>query len=338
MDAIADPDLPIIDPHHHLWDHRARAGRIPEGLHPFTDCMRRHSLYLLDELLTDISSGHNVQATIYMDCGQHYRRDGLAELRPVGETEYVVKAAEEAAVRGHRGVCAGIVARADFLLGEAAASVIEAHIEAGRGRLRGLRQLASWDADPAMLGPLASAKEGLYRADAFRAGFAHVARYGLAFDACLLEPQMPDVEDLARAFPETTIVLDHVGHPLGLGRYAGQRAERFVMWRENLRRIAACPNTIAKFGGFGITLGTGSYLADPPASEVQLAAEWGPYFDATLDAFGPARCMFESNYPVDAGSCSYAELWNVFKHLAKGLSDGEKRALFFRHSRAGLSH
>jgi predicted TIM-barrel fold metal-dependent hydrolase len=297
-------------------------------LHPFTDCVRRHPLYLLDTLLKDIGSGHNIKATVYMDCGAHYRQDGPEEMRPVGETEYVVKVAEEAATRGHVGVCAGIVSRVDFLLGDAAARVVEAHVEAGRGRLRGIRQLATWDADPAVLGPLAFANEGLYRSDVFRAGFARLAALGLSFDACLLEPQMPDVESLARAFPETTIVLDHVGHPLGLGRYSGHQAERFAIWRDNLERIAACPNTIAKFGGFGITLGTGTYLADPPASEAQLVAEWAPYFEATMDAFGPNRSMFESNFPVDAGSCSYARLWNVFKRLAKTLSEAEKRALF----------
>ena len=154
-------------------------------------------------------------------------------------------------------------------------------------------------------------------------------RLGLSFDTWLLEPQLPDLIDLARAFPETTIVLDHVGTPLGIAAYAGKREARFGPWRESIRTLATCPNVVVKLGGLAMPFaGFASFNASPRASSEDLAREWKPYVDACIEAFGPARCMFESNFPVDSLTCSYATLWNVFKSLAASHSHDEKTALF----------
>lgn len=330
MEEIIDPGLPIIDPHHHLWDYRTLIDRLPAGLHPFLDNLRRHPLYGLDELAADIGSGHNVVATVYVEAHTGYRANGPAELQSVGETEYVVGIATLAAERGLAGAFAGIVAHADMTLGDRVVDVLEAQLVAGQGRLRGIRHSASWDADPSVTIPGSRTPPGLLRDHAFRAGCAHLAPLGLTFDALVFEPQMPDVIDLARTFPDMIIVLNHVGHPLGLGPYAARIDERFPLWRANMEALAACPNVTAKIGGFAVGLQRPSYLADPPPTVEQMAAVWRPYIDVAIELFSPERCMFESNFPVDAGGCSYADLWNVFKYLTAGHSAQERRALFAR--------
>ncbi|MDO8900278.1 MAG: amidohydrolase family protein, partial [Phenylobacterium sp.] len=225
--------------------------------------------------------------------------------------------------------CAGIVGHADLTLGDGVVPVLEAHLAAGGGRFRGVRQSARHDPDPAVLGPLSGMPAGLYRSPDFRAGFSRLAGHGLSFDAWLLEPQLPDLIDLASAFPETTIILDHVGTPLGIGAYAGQRQARFGVWRDNIKALAERPNVVCKIGGLAMPfLGFPSFLAEPPATSEVLAQEWRPYVETAIEAFGPQRCMFESNFPVDAGTCDYATLWNAFKRLATGASAGEKAALF----------
>jgi predicted TIM-barrel fold metal-dependent hydrolase len=331
-ETILEPDLPIVDPHHHLWDRRFAPEPPPEiANHPFLVAIKPARRYLLDELLADAGSGHNVIATVFVECGAFYKADGPMELRPVGETEFVngVAAMSASGMYGPTRACAGIVSRADLLLGDGVAPVLEAHIRAGNGRFRGIRNSASWDDDKAVLGPLNRVEAGLYREAKFREGFKHLSRLGLSFDAWLLEPQLPDVIDLARAFPETTIVLDHVGTPLGRGSYEGRREERFPIWRDNIGELAKSPNVAVKLGGLAMTFcNFPSFLAEPRAPSEQLAEEWRPYIETCIEAFGAERCMFESNFPVDMGACSYATLWNAFKRLAKGASDAEKAALF----------
>ncbi|MFL5298697.1 MAG: amidohydrolase family protein [Phenylobacterium sp.] len=329
-ETILDPDLPIVDPHHHLWDRRNYAtAAAPE--HPFMTAIADARRYLLDELIADTSSGHNVVATVFVECGAFYKADGPVELRPVGETEFVngVAAMGASGVYGDFRPCAGIVSRADLLLGDGVKPVLEAHIRAGGGRFRGIRNSASFDADKEVLGPLNRVEAGLYLSEAFRTGFAHLAPLGLSFDAWLLEPQLPDVIDLARAFPETTIVLDHVGTPLGRGSYEGRLAERFPIWRDHIRELARSPNVAVKLGGLAMAFcNFPSFLAEPRAPSEQLAAEWAPYVETCIEAFGAERCMFESNFPVDMGACTYAVLWNAFKRIAAGASAAEKMALF----------
>jgi predicted TIM-barrel fold metal-dependent hydrolase len=331
-EAILEPDLPIIDPHHHLWDRQAaQIAALPPPRHGFEHIIRRVPRYLLHELLADMKSGHNVIATVFLECGAMYRADGPAEMRCVGETEFVngVAAMSASGVYGDVRACAGIVGNADLKLGDAVAAVLEAHIAAGGGRFRGIRNSASHDEDPNVLGPLARLPAGTYKLDSFRNGFARLAPLGLSFDAWMLEPQLPDLIDLARAFPETPIVLDHVGTPLGIASYEGRREERFPIWRDNIRELAKSQNVTVKLGGLAMVFpGFPSFMADPPAPSEQLATEWKPYIETCIEAFGPSRCMFESNFPVDIGSCDYATLWNAFKRLAAGYSADEKADLF----------
>jgi predicted TIM-barrel fold metal-dependent hydrolase len=330
-EPILEPDLPIIDPHHHLWDRPgARGADLPPPSHPFEAVIRLSPRYLFDELLADMTSGHRVVATVYMECGAMYRRSAEPAFRPVGETEFVngVAAMAASGIYGDVRACAAIVGHVDLTRGDAARDVLEAHLAASP-RFRGIRHAASSDADPAVLGPLAGRPPGLYRDARFREGFAQLAPLGLSFDAWLLEPQLDDLIDLARAFPDTQIVVDHVGTPLGLGVYTGRREERFATWREKIGALAALPNVACKVGGLAMAFPAfASFLSDPPAPSEQLAREWRPYVEACIEAFGTDRCMFESNFPVDLGACDYRTLWNAFKRLASGASATEKTALF----------
>ena len=285
----------------------------------------------LAAILADMKSGHNVIATVYMECGAMYRQGEPAQMRPVGETEFVngVAAMSASGIYGGVRACAGIVGHANLELGAPVREVLEAHLAAGGGRFRGIRHSASWDADADVLGPLSRNKAGLYGRASFREGFAQLAPLNLSFDAWLLEPQLPDLISLARAFPETSIVLDHVGTPLGIASYAGRREERFGVWRDNIRALAALPNVSVKIGGLAMPFpGFASFLARPSAPAQTLAEEWRPYVEACIDAFGVTRCMFESNFPVDIGSCDYVTLWNAFKIIAQGYSPDEKTHLF----------
>jgi predicted TIM-barrel fold metal-dependent hydrolase len=330
VEQILEPELPIVDPHHHLWDRRNYAAPAAAE-HPFMTAIADARRYLLDELMADTSSGHNVVATVFVECGAFYKADGPLALRPVGETEFVngVAAMSASGLYGDFRACAGIVGRADLLLGDGVVEVLEAHVAAGGGRFRGIRNSASFDADKEVLGPLNRVEAGLYLRDDFRTGFGHLAQMGLSFDAWLLEPQLGDMIDLARAYPETTIVLDHVGTPLGRGSYEGKLPERFEGWKANIRELAKSPNVVVKLGGLAMAFcNFPSFLAEPRAPSEQLAEEWRPYIETCIEAFGHERSMFESNFPVDMGSCSYATLWNAFKRIAAGCSAAEKAALF----------
>jgi L-fuconolactonase len=329
-EAILEPELPIVDPHHHLWD-RSMFPPATGPEHPFTTAIKPAQRYLLDELLKDTGSGHNVIATVFLECRAFYKADGPVEMRCVGETEFVngVAAMSASGLYGETRACAGIVGNADLTLGDAVAPVLEAHVRVGGGRFRGVRNSASWDADTEVLGPLNRMQPGHYLRDDFRAGFRHLAPKGLSFDAWMLEPQLPDLTDLARAFPDTPIVLDHVGTPIGRGGYTGKLEERFPIWRDNIRELAKSQNVVVKLGGLAMAFcNFPSFLAEPRVPSEQLAKEWGPYIETCIEAFGPERCMFESNFPVDMGSCTYAVLWNAFKRLASGASADEKTALF----------
>jgi L-fuconolactonase len=312
QEPIIEPALPIVDPHHHLWDvDRAR--------------------YLLDELRADTGSGHNIVATVFVEARAMRRAHGPVEMRPVGETEFVngVAAMSASGLYGSTRHCAGIVGHADLTLGGRVEPVLEAHLRAGGGRFRGIRYITAWDADASVRNPAYSPPQGLLGDSAFREGFAVLGRLGLSFDAWLFHPQIGEVADLARAFPGTSIVLNHVGGPIGVGAYAGKRAEEFPGWAASIKALAACPNVYVKLGGLGMRLGGFGFheLAEAPSSEM-LAAAWRPYVETCIEAFRADRAMFESNFPVDKGSYSYPVFWNACKRLAQGASDTEKAALF----------
>jgi L-fuconolactonase len=331
-EPILEPDLPIVDPHHHLWDRpKAMVATLAGSAHAFSRVIERAPRYLLDELNADLSSGHNIRATVYMECGAFYRADGPRESRCIGETEFVtgVAAMSASGLYGDARACAAMVGHADLTLGAPVAEILQAHIAAAGGRFRGIRHAGASDADADVLGPLHGRPPGLYLDAGFREGFAQLAPLGLSFDAWLLEPQLPDLIDLARAFPQTQIILDHVGTPLGLASYRGRREERFAVWRDAILALSRSANVAVKLGGLAMAFPAfDSFLAEPAAPSSQLAAEWKPYIETCIEAFGPERCMFESNFPVDLGSCSYSVLWNAFKLIAAGYSADEKTALF----------
>ncbi len=311
-EPIIESGLPIIDPHHHLWD-------------------RLDWRYVGDELLADLDCGHTVLTTVFAQCRERYRPDGPVALRPLGETEFVLQIAHALEARRglKRSVCAGIVGHADLTLGGEVRAVLEAQLRVADGRFRGIRHAAANDADPALARTMPQVPAGLLRDPHFRAGFACLAPLGLSFDAWVYHPQLGDVAALAREFPETSIVLDHVGGPLGIGAYAIRRAEVFAEWHAAILKLAACPNVSVKIGGLGMRLCGFGFCEQPqPPTSAHLAAAWRPWIAACIDAFGPRRCMFESNFPVDRGTCSYAVLWNAFKRLAVGYSAAEKADLF----------
>jgi L-fuconolactonase len=311
-ETILEPHLPIVDPHHHLWE-------------------RAEHRYMLPDLLADLGSGHKVVGTVFVECMAMYRAQGPAELRPVGETEFVNGIAAMSASGGYgpTRTCAGIVGFADLTLGDRVKPVLEAHIVAGGGRFRGIRHAAGWDASEEIRNSHTNPPQELFGAAAFRAGFAHLAPFDLSFDAWLYHPQLPELVDLARAFPATTIVLDHLGGPLGYGPYAGRRDDVFATWLGSIRRLADCANVVVKLGGLGMRIGPFDFhRREIPPTSADVAEAWRPYIDACVTAFGVDRCMFESNFPVDKITCSYAVLWNAFKRLVAGSSASEKKALF----------
>ena len=312
-EAPLEPALPIVDPHHHLIDR-------PES-----------GTYLMPDLLADIGSGHNIVATVYLEWLSMYRAEGPEEMRPVGEIEFANGVAAMCASGGYGTprLCAGIVGHADLMLGARVAKVLEAMIAAGGGRFRGIRYIASSDPDQAQWGATFMRPQGLLRDTRVREGFAQLAPLGLSFDAWVFHPQLGDVIDLARAFPQTQIVLNHVGGAIGLGRYKGKRDEVFADWSARIAELAACPNVHVKLGGLGMKMFGFDFHegALPPSSE-QLATAWRPYVETCISAFGPRRAMFESNFPVDKGSYAYGVFWNACKRLAQGASAAEKADLF----------
>jgi predicted TIM-barrel fold metal-dependent hydrolase len=311
-EEVIDPTRPIVDPHHHLWD---RGGQ----------------RYLIEELSDDIASGHNIVATVYVEARSMYRAAGPEALRVVGEVEFANGAAAMSASGGYgpARICAGIVGHADLLLGDGARAVLEAEIAAGNGRFRGIRHSSAWDADPEVAHMYATRPKGLLLDSTFRKGFACLAPLGLSFDAWLFHPQIGDLVDLARAFPDTKIVLDHCGGPVGLGRFANRREETFPVWKASIQEIARCPNVAVKLGGLAMRLlGYNFHQRPKPPSSEQLGSAWRPYIETCIEAFGPNRCMFESNFPPDKGQCSYQVIFNAFKRLAAPYSEAEKTALF----------
>jgi predicted TIM-barrel fold metal-dependent hydrolase len=308
---IVDPDRPICDPHHHLWDH-------PE------------SRYLLDELLADLSSGHNVVSTVFVECASMYRAEGPEELKPVGETEFVNGIAAMSASGGYGPVraCAGIVGFADLTLGARVGEVLDLHM-ARSDRFRGIRHAAGWDADPRVRNSHTHPPRGLLLDPAFRDGMKELGRRGLSFEAWLYHPQIPELTDLARAHPDVTIVFDHFGGPLGIGPYEGRREEIFDSWRADVAELARCPNVHAKLGGLVMPInGFGFHQRDRPATSDQIVEATGRYHRHAIGCFGVERCMFESNFPVDKRSCSYHVLWNAFKKLVADASEADKQRLF----------
>ena len=315
VEETLEPDLPICDPHHHLWEFRTE---------------RVEPRYLMDEIQADLRSGHNIVSTVFIECRAMYRADGPDALKFVGEIEFVngIAAMSASGLYGPTKVAAGIVGSADLMMGAKAGETLDAEMAASN-RYRGIRRSGTWDPNSEVRNSRADPAPGLFLDKTFREGFAELGKRNLTFEAWVYHHQIPDVTDLARAFPDTTIILDHLGGPLGVGPYRGKQDEYFDKWKADIADLATCQNVHAKLGG--INMDVNGYFwhekPKPPTSE-ELCEATRKWYEHMLEQFGADRCMFESNFPVDKLSCGYNVLWNSFKLLAKGYSADEKAKLF----------
>ena len=312
-----EPELPICDPHHHFWDFRTE--RSP------------YDRYLLHELADDINSGHNVRSTVFVEARAMYRADGPEEMRPVGEVEFVqgIAAASASGLYGPGRAAAAIVGHANLNLGEAVEPVLDALEAASPNRFRGIRHSVTWDPHPEVANTAAHQMQGQLGAEGFRAGARVLARKGLSFEAWLYFPQLPELADFARAVPDLTIVLNHIGGLLRTGPYADRDDEVLPAWRSGIAAAAACPNVNVKLGGIGMPrTGFDWHARATPIGSEDLAADMAPLMAYCIEQFGPERCMFESNFPVDKVSYSYHVMYNAFKRLSAPYSAGERAAMF----------
>jgi len=313
-EAALEPALAIIDPHVHYWHHKTGY------------------VYFVPEFARDVAeSGHNVEATVFIECLAMYRAQGPAHMKPVGETEFAVGQAAMAA-SGKYTACqaaAGIVGFADLLQGEQSREVLLAHIEAANGRFRGVRQRGKWDADPAVAGPVGASRPGLYLTPEFGQGVDLLASMGLSLDASCFHHQIPDVTALARAHPDANIVVVHTASPVGHSSYAGREAEVHAVWLAGMKELATCANVSIKLGGLLMCLGNFDFTtADMPPTSEHLARLWRPYIEPCIELFGASRCMVSSNFPVDKAGMTYGALWNAFKRITAGCSESEKQQLY----------
>ncbi len=306
---IIDPDREIVDPHHHLWPQVA--------MH-----------YNLDQLWSDTGAGHKVTQTVFMECGSAYRSAGPDHLKPVGETEFVTAAAIRSREDPARATIAGLIAHADLTRSDLD-DCLDAHETAAQGLFRGIRHAGASDPQPDALTIPGLAPEGLYLHADFRRGVARLGERGLTYDTWHYHHQNLAFRDLAKAVPGTTMILDHFGTPLGVGRFEGQRDEIFAVWKDDVAAIAECPNVYAKIGGLAMPdNGFGWNTRDMPPSSDEFVDAQARYYSHMIDCFGPERCMFESNFPVDRLSISYEVLWNGLKKIAADYSEAEKDMLF----------
>jgi predicted TIM-barrel fold metal-dependent hydrolase len=311
-----DPEIAICDPHHHLWD------RQPS---------REQERYLIDEILEDMSGGHNIVSTVFVECGAMFKTEGLDAFRCVGETEFVngIAAMCASGTYGATRIAKGIIGTVDFRIGDVAADVLDAHIAAGGGRFCGIRLGAVWHESSDIRNHRSNPPRDLLLRDEFRAGFKHLAPRNLTFEAWVLHTQIRDVIDLARAFPDTTIVLNHCGGPIGIGPYAGKRDEVREIWKKETADLAQCSNVVVKLGGLGLDYSGFEWNKYPrPPTSAELKDASAPYFEHLIGKFGTERCMFESNFPIDKHNFSYTVVWNSFKLLTKHYSRAERAALF----------
>jgi L-fuconolactonase len=313
-EPILEPDLPIIDPHHHFWETPKR-GR-----------------YLLHEFLDDLNTGHTIEQTMFLECEAMYRASGPELLHPVGEVEFVrgIAAMSASGNYGKTHITTGMVGYAELTLGAAVRETLEAEIEAGAGILKGVRYCMPWDKHDEVVRHVAKyVPPGRLLDPTFRQGVAQLAPLGLSFDVWVYFTQLGEVASLAQAFPDLTIIVNHCGGPICVGPYAGHRAEVIEEWRRNLAAVAACPNVHLKLGGLGMLhFGFDFHLRPKPPSSADLAEAWRPDVETGIELFSARRCMFESNFPPDKQSCTYPALWNAFKRLASGASAEEKARLF----------
>lgn len=309
-EGAVDGARTIIDPHHHLWD-------------------RGGSTYLAPQLLDDLTAVHNVVKTVFVECRASYDKARAAHMQPVGETAFAAAEADAADAAGGPRI-AGIVGHADLMLGEAVAEVLAAHEEAGGGRFRGVRHATAWDASDEVRNGHSRPFEQMMATGEFRAGVRTLAEMGFSFDAWLYHPQLPELAALAEAADAATVVVNHLGGPLGIGPYRGDRSRVRADWRASVERLAARPNVFLKLGGIGMDdyFATGWAARPVPPGSEEVAEHWGDDVRFCIDRFGPDRCMFESNFPVDRQTLTYPVVWNAFQIMASGYTDAEQDDLF----------
>ncbi|HIM80895.1 MAG TPA: amidohydrolase [Dehalococcoidia bacterium] len=315
QESSLEPDLPICDPHHHFWDFRA--ARIP------------YQRYLLHELAADITSGHNVRSTVFVEARSMYRADGPEEMRPVGEVEFVqgLAAASANGLYGPGRAAATIIGHANLNLGDQVEPVLQALQAASPNRFRGIRHSVTWDAEVA--NTAAHNAQGQLGADNFRAGARLLAKMGLSLEGWLYFRQLTELADFAKAVPDLTIILNHVGGLIREGIYANRDDEILPIWRSGIAAVAACPNVVIKLGGMGMPAnGFDWHTRTQPIGSEELAESMAPFMNYCIEQFGPERCMFESNFPVDKVSFSYNIMYNAFKRLSKDYSATERAAMF----------
>jgi len=301
------PDIPIVEAHHHMWpgDRYNRA-----------------------DLERDISQGHRVIKTVFIDCSASYRTDGPDQLKPVGETEWAVTQ------QGPDGICAGIVGHVNMYLGSQAGEVLDAHLEAGGSSFKGIRHNVAWDRHPDTNNALRGAPEFALLDPVFQAGTAEVAKRGLIFETWLYFNQLSDMKKLAQAQPDLRIVLNHLGGPACNGPYAADRPGMLAEWRRNMADLAEAPNVYLKIGGIGYKSFVEQSVLEGPRSSEFLAEYWKPEICFAIEAFGPQRSMFETNYPEDRHLTDFVVLWNTYKRIAAGFSADERSWVFEKAARS----
>jgi L-fuconolactonase len=309
-----EPDIRIVDAHHHLWD-------MPGWR------------YMLDDYLSDIGSGHNIEATVYVQCYSMFRQGGDRNLRSLGETEFAngMAAIGASGCYGKARICDGIVGYVNLALGDRVTELLERHMAAAGGRFKGVRHITAWSADEAVQPKSLSRAPArdLMQSKPFLAGVARLEKLGLSFDAWVFHTQLHEIEMLAESFPGLQIILNHLGGPVRIGGWAADRQEALAQWQTAMRRLALRSNVAVKLGGVGIKInGFELHRSGMPPDSAQLADAWFPYIDRTIQMFGPSRCMFESNFPIDKGTCSYSVLWNAFKRVTRNYSAAERNQLF----------
>jgi predicted TIM-barrel fold metal-dependent hydrolase len=319
-EEIINPELPIIDPHHHLWNgDNQLAGSFP---------------YLIENLSEDTNSGHNIVGTIFMECAQGYYSGGEEKYKPVGETEFVMNLIKNSEKLSKSTNIIGIIGFADLMLGHEVKNVLNRHLSKGEGLFRGIRHAAGWDKNNEIHNSHSNPIENIYHNKSFMKGAEELINLNLTFDAWHYHHQINDLSIFAKKYPELTIIHDHFGGPLGVGPYEGKKEEIFKKWKDDISLLSESKNVYAKLGGLAMPVnGWNFHKQNKPASSDQILDMHHEYYLHTINCFGVERCMFESNFPVDRRSVSYHVLWNAFKKMVLGYSDEDKNKLFFKNAK-----
>ena len=322
QEEIIEPDQRIIDPHHHLWNKTTSLSE---------NSRRREYSYLLEDLWLDTSSGHNVTDTIFIECSEGFWNHSNSNFNPVGETEFIRSLAEASKEKADKASISGIVGHANLLLGTEVQEVLEKHLQVGRDLFKGIRHAGGWDPHVEINNSHHNPPQDLYLMSDFKKGLNELSVRDLVFEAWQYHHQISQVIHIAKKCPDLKIVLNHFSGPIGIGPYVNQRVDIFDKWKSQLRELSFCENVFAKLGGMAMPINGFNFhkRAKPPSSDEFVEVQ-KDYYMTTIDFFGPSRCMFESNFPVDKSSISYQVLWNAFKKMVASFSQNEKDFLFFK--------